>query len=484
MLIYINKYLKTLLFIMIASVSNVHAAERSKIGLVLSGGGARGIAHIGVLKELERQRIPIDYITGTSMGSIIGALYASGHSIAEIEEILAEIDWLDIFADAPPRRNASIRRKFDDDIFQVSRELGFKDGKIKIPSGLIRGQKLQLLLDKLFLHTANTNNFDQLGIPFRAVATDIATGQPVVLGDGSLATAIRASMSVPGAFTTVKHQGYTLVDGGISNNMPVDVARQMGADVVIAVDIGSPLLEDDSLETFLGVTLQMTNMLVRNTTQYQISTLVDKDILIVPQLGTYSSSDFEGAGQTIVKGVEATSNLQERLAPLALSETEMAARSQQRQNKDTLPALISSVSLNNLSSFNDQYILSRISQRLNTELDFDQLELDIGNIYGLGTFESITYDIVAEQEQSELIINVVEKAWGPRYLQFGLRYESQVTNNNELSGVLGYTVTPLNAFNGEWRTILQFGEEPGAISELHQPLARNSSYFLNTNITY
>lgn len=482
--ISLSNYPKLLFFVFLAISSTLYAAERPKVGLVLSGGGARGVAHIGVLKELERQRIPIDFITGTSMGSIVGGLYASGNSVEEIEEILGSIDWLDIFSDAPPRKDASLRRKFDDDLFQINRVLGFKDGKVKIPSGFIRGQKLQLLLDKLFIHTAYTNSFDQLGIPFRAVATDIASGEAVVLSKGSLATAIRASMSVPGAFTTVKHQGHTLVDGGISNNLPVDVAREMGADLIIAVDIGSPLLEGDALETFLGVTLQMTSLLVRNTTQAQIKTLSQDDVLVLPDLGDFSSSDFEGAWETIEKGEEATKQLTQRLEPLTLSTSEMAALLEKRQNKTTPSALISAVSINNQSSYDDDYLLSRISQSGGAGLNFDRLEKEIGEIYGMGTFESVTYDIVKKEQGSELVINVVEKPWGPRYLQFGLSYESQVTRNNELSGVIGYTLTPANTFNGEWRNILRFGEEPGIVSELHQPLARNSSYFLNTVASY
>ena len=219
---------------------------------MLSGGGARGAAHIGVLKELERQRISVDYIAGTSIGAIIGGMYASGMTTEDMEQVLRNTDWDDIFKDHPPRRDSSMRRKFDDRIFQVNKELGIKDGKVKLPSGFIQGQKLQLLLDKLFLPVADIQNFDELSIPFRAVATDITTSEAVVLDRGSLATAIRASMSVPSVFATVRHQGRILVDGGISNNLPVDVVRKMGADVVIAVDIGTPLLKRDQLESAVG----------------------------------------------------------------------------------------------------------------------------------------------------------------------------------------------------------------------------------------
>ena len=478
-----KRLLKLIIFGFVVYSSSIYAAEREKVGLVLSGGGARGIAHIGVLKELERQHIPIDYVTGTSMGAIVGGLYASGRSVNEIEQILQDIDWADIFSDTPPRTDASLRRKFDDDIFQVNKELGLKDGKVQIPSGLMRGQKLQLLLDKLFLHVNHLENFDQFPIPFRAVATDIATGEAIVLSEGSLATAIRASMSVPSIFTTVKHQEHILVDGGLSNNLPVDIAREMGASTIIAVDVGSTLLKEEQLDSVLGVGLQMTTLMVRNTTQAQIKTLTEDDILIVPDLSDFSSSDFELAVETIDSGIEATLAASEQLAQLSVTQNDMQLLSQNRQPVAP-PSLITFIRINNNSNYNDNYLLDRISQPINANLNFDQLEKDIGEIYGLGTFESVTYDIVREDQGSGLILNITEKPWGPRYLQFGLRYESEVGNNNQLSGVIGYTVTPINALNGEWRTILRFGEEPGLATEFHQPLARNSSFFLNANLVY
>ena len=391
--------------------------------------------------------------------------------------------WADIFTDTPPRTDASLRRKFEDDTFQLNRELGLKDGKVQIPSGLIRGQKLQLLLDRLFLHVAHLQNFDQFPIPFRAVATDIATGEAVVLSEGSLATAIRASMSVPSVFTTVKHQEHMLVDGGLSNNLPVDIARELGAKVVIAVDVGSLLLEEDRLNSILGVSLQMTTLLVRNTTKAQIETLVENDILIVPDLGTFSSSNFKAAAQTIDSGIEATVAASDQLARLSVAQNEMEIVSQ-RRHAIAPPSLITYVSINNDSSYSDSYILARINQQIDANLDFDQLERDIGEIYGLGTFESVSYDVVRDAEDNGLIINVTEKPWGPRYLQFGLRYESEFGNSTRLSGLIGYTVTPINSLNGEWRTILRFGEEPGLGTELHQPLTRNSSFYFNANLAY
>lgn len=460
------------------------SAERPKVGLALSGGGARGAAHIGVLRELERQRIPIDYIAGTSIGAIVGALYAAGRSTEEIEQVLVTTDWDDIFKDKPPRRDAAMRRKFDDRVFQINKELGIKEGRVRLPSGFIQGQKLQLLLDRLFLPVADVRNFDQLSVPFRAVATDLATSRAVVLRQGSLSTAVRASMSVPSVFATVKYGGHILVDGGISNNLPVDVVREMGADVVIAVDIGTPLLEQKDLDSAIGVALQLSNILVRRTTEAQIATLSDKDILITPELGRFSSADFKGAGAIVPNGVEAARAQAKRLVQLALPSEDARQRLVRRTEADHAPPVISFIRINNDSPLADDFIRSKLQQELDQPLDFKQLERDIGVIYGLEIFQTVDYAVVEADGETGLVLNTQQKPWGPRYLQFGLRFSSDVSDENNLAFTLGYTVTPLNMWNGEWRTLLQLGEEPGLGTEFNQPLGMGSPYYANLRLFY
>jgi NTE family protein len=264
---------------------DVRTTERPKIGLVLSGGGARGAAHIGVLEVLEEMHIPIDCIVGTSMGSIVGGLYASGMSPAEINEALATIDWEDAFNDNIPREDRSFRRKRDDDLYLIKHKPGIgDDGKIKLPTGFLQGQKIDLIFKELTLPVSDIKNFDQLNIPFRAVATDITTGEMVVFSSGDLAKSMRASMSIPGIFAPMEMDGRLLVDGGVSNNLPVDVARDMGAEIVIVVDISTPLKKREELTSALSITAQLTGILTRRNTEAQIATLSDKDILIVPPL--------------------------------------------------------------------------------------------------------------------------------------------------------------------------------------------------------
>ena len=215
---------------------------RPSVGLVLSGGGARGGAHIGVLKALEELRVPVDYIAGTSIGAVIGGFYVSGMGVADLEQLVESLEWETAFLNVTPRELKSFRRKRDDDSFLVNQKPGLNDGEFELPFGLVQGQVIDMIISRETLRASQVDNFDQLAIPFRAVAGDLVTGEAVVLSSGSLARAIRASMSIPAALSPIEIDGRLLVDGGIAMNLPVEVAREMGADVVIAVDISSELL--------------------------------------------------------------------------------------------------------------------------------------------------------------------------------------------------------------------------------------------------
>lgn len=217
------------------------ASQRPRVGLVLGGGGARGGAHIGVLKELERMRIPVDAIAGTSMGAIVGGLYATGMSAAELESLIGSLDWAGALTDKPDRADLSFRRKQDDAQVPVDFELGLRGASLVLPKGVVQGQKLDLLLRELTLGVSHVHDFDELPIPFRAIASDIEKGEIYVMERGDLARAIRASMSVPAVFTPVRIDGRLLVDGGLVGNLPVDVMQAMGVDIVIAVDVEFPL---------------------------------------------------------------------------------------------------------------------------------------------------------------------------------------------------------------------------------------------------
>ncbi len=322
-------------------------SARPRIGLALAGGGARGGAHIGVLRVLEANRIPIDYIAGTSIGAIIGGLYAMGRTPDEIEQLVGEIDWDDVFKDNIDRQHRSFRRKRDDDLALVHAKPGFNDGKIELPTGLIQGQKIDLLLSRLTLPAAQVKNFDNLGIPFRAVASNIATGEPVVLGSGNLAEVIRASMSIPTILAPIRIDGELLVDGGVSNNLPIDVVRKMGANIVIAVDISTPLKTEEELTSMVAITGQLTGILTRRNAEEQIATLTDDDLLIVPDLGDITTDDFDHIANAVPMGTAAANEHVSRLRTWSLSPAAYAAHLAARPRPAGEPPTIQFVTIEN-----------------------------------------------------------------------------------------------------------------------------------------
>jgi NTE family protein len=236
--------------------------ERPTIALVLSGGGARGASHIGILQVFEELRIPIDYVTGNSMGAIVGGFYAAGYSPDQLEEELTSIDWIDIFRDLPARQYLPFRRKQDTRDFRVGMRLSFDRKGFHFPTALVQAQKLDLMLQRLGMPVWDVRNFDDLPLPFRSVATDIETGEAVILGEGSLHRAIQASMAVPGAFAPVDMGDLLLVDGMVSNNIPIDAALAFEPDIVIAVDIGTPPLTRENIQSVFSVSLQMLSLLM------------------------------------------------------------------------------------------------------------------------------------------------------------------------------------------------------------------------------
>ncbi len=259
--------------------------HRPRIGLVLSGGGARGAAHIGVLEVLDELHIPVDAIAGTSMGAVVGGLYASGLSAKEIAVVASSLNWQDAFHDRPPRTELTFRRKEEDESFLVNFPLGVRDWRFQLPKGLIKGQSLEMMLRRLTLPVATTTSFDNLPTRFRAVATDLATGEPVVMNSGDLASAMRASLSAPGLFVPVERDGRVLVDGGVADNLPIDVARTMDVDILIVVNVGSPLFARDRLGNATAISNQMLSILIRRDATRQLATLTPSDILISPALG-------------------------------------------------------------------------------------------------------------------------------------------------------------------------------------------------------
>ncbi|MGA9030898.1 MAG: patatin-like phospholipase family protein, partial [Sulfuricaulis sp.] len=433
---------------------------------------------------LEELRIPVDYVVGTSMGSIVGGLYASGMSAEEIDREMRAMDWDDLFQDYPSRADRSFRRKSDDYIYAFKAKPGFNDGKVQLPLAYIRGQKFDLALNRLTLPVVNVKDFNRLPIPYRAVAADIETGKAVVLAKGSLSMSIRASMAVPAAFDPVEIDGRLLVDGGIANNVPVNVARDMGAEVLIVVDVGSGLFSRKNITSALDVTGQLGNYLFTLNSEEQLKTLGPKDVLIRPPLGDIGGGSFERVPETFPIGERSAREAIDALRRYSLSPQDYARyRAQHARPRKEAP-VIDSVRIDNHSRVGDAVIAEHISVKPGQPLDVERLEQDIGQIYGLEIFESVRYEVVREDDKNVLVINAKEKSWGPGYLQAGIAASNNFKGDSTFKFGFLYTRTEINALNGEWRLGGQLGDEPAIFADLYQPLDPQSRYFVAGKVGY
>ena len=459
--------------------------DRPRIGLALSGGGARGAAHLGVLKILERENIPIDYIAGTSMGSIVGGMYASGLSPEEIEAQLVAVDWEDVFDDKIDRESRSFRRKSDDRLWLINRKPGFSGRKIKLPPGLVQGQKINNMLTAPTLHVSDIDDFDDLAIPFRAVAADIRTGEKVVLGSGSLAIAIKASMSIPAIMSPVPWGDQMLVDGGIASNLPIETVRAMGADIIIAVDISTPLKGEDVAQSILSITGQLTGFLTRRNTEAEISTLGERDVLLIPDLGDITSAEFDRIDEAVPTGIKAAEENLTALRAFSLNaeayEAHVAARSLPRSELPT----INFVRFENESSLPEEFFLARLEvSQLGQTMDVSRLEKKIDELYGLELFSNISYRLVREDGEHGLEIEVIPKSWGPDYLQFGTEVRSSFNGEGVFNVKASLLKTEMNSWNAEWRTGISIGVEPAFITDFYQPLGLKSRWFVGASALY
>ncbi|WP_217477165.1 patatin-like phospholipase family protein [Stutzerimonas stutzeri] len=455
------------------------ADSQPTTGLVLSGGAARGLAHIGVLKALEEHGVRIDAIAGTSMGAVIGGLYAAGYSVEELEQLANSLDWQQVLSDDPARQDVPFRRKQDDRDFLVKRKLSFRDdGSLGLPLGVIQGQNLALLLERLLVHASDTRDFDQLPIPFRAVATDIANDQKVVFRSGHLPQAIRASMSIPAVFAPVEVNGRLLVDGGMVDNIPMDVAREMGVDRLIVVDIGTPLLPREQLLTVVDVLNQSITMMTRRNSEAQLATLRSEDLLVQPMLAGFGSTDFGRAEQLIDAGYRAANALEGRLQSMRQESGGNLALSLARSAEPRAP-LITAVRIENNSKVGDAVIRQYIRQQVGERLDLQGLQKDMGTLYGLDYFEQVEYRVVHGKEGGNtLVITTREKRSGTDYLRLGINLSDDFRGSSVFNIGASFRKNGINELGAEWLTRLQLGDHQELFSEFYQPLDAGSRWFV------
>ncbi|MEE4382444.1 MAG: patatin-like phospholipase family protein [Pseudomonadales bacterium] len=443
--------------------------NRPTIGLVLGGGGARGSAHIGVIRVLEELNIPVDCVAGTSIGSLIGAMYATGMTADELEEVMLGLDWDDLFVDDTQREDQPFRRKRDDNFALYGPKLGLGADSATIRTGVISGQKLSFVFESLVASRVQIDDFDELPIPYRAVSADIVTGEQVVLDRGDLAVAMRASMSVPGVFAPVPWYGHTLVDGGIVNNVPVDVVRDMGADVLIVVNVGSGLLTSDELDSALAIVAQMTNLLIQNNTDDQLETLGAEDVLISPPLGKdVSSGDFAKSAVGIRIGYAAADGARPTLAKLGVSGADYGAHRRNVAGRVTSAPIIDFVRLDNQSRFADEALLTLLDDvPVGEPLDPASLDQQIRGIYALGFMDLVRYEVIEENGGHGIVVHAGQDPRGTKLLEWGADYFGG-DNSSAVNLRVGYLDTAIDDFGSEARLLAQLGEDPALYGFLYK----------------
>ncbi len=459
------------------------AVSRPRIGLVLGGGGAKGFAHIGVIEELERRQIPIDVISGTSMGAVVGSMYAIGNDASEIKAIARGIDWATVFDDTLKREDLSFRRKREDRGILLDYRLGLQDGKPVLPKGVLGGQKLFATVQELLAPWSTTTDFDALPIPFRAVATNILTGQHVVMGQGNMATAVFASMSIPAAFAPVRRDGLLLVDGSISDNLPVDVARQMGVDVVIVVDVGSqPASSPDEINSALDVFGQMQMLLGWESIRRQRESIAGRDVLIEPDITDFSVTAFNELEMGIARGKDAAAKMGDKLAGLSVSDAQWAAYLAERKARiSPQPIRIASVKIANTSKVETRYIEPLVTVRPGDTLDGPSMSRQVANIFALDEFERVDYDVLAGEGANALTINARGTRGATRYFQFGLALASDFGSESDFDLAVAYTDRDFLGTGAEWRGFARVGSNVLFDANLHKRFGR---FFVEPNVFY
>jgi len=453
---------------------------RPRVGLVLGGGGARGGAHLGVLEVLEEMRIPFDCVAGTSMGALVGGAYVSGLSLEHMKKTIRETDWGGIFDDTAGREELNLRRKQLDDRFLSALEFGATSGGLRYREGAVAGEKLKLFFNQLVRSEFGERRIEELPLPLTLIATDIGNGDRVAMRTGGLASAMRASMSVPGAVAPVVREGRKLVDGGLVDNVPVQEVRdRCGADVVIAINVGSPMLEPEAVQGVVSVVGQMVNLLTEQNVTRSLQSLKPGDIYMRPELGPITAGDFDKQMEAAEVGRKTAQMQVEKLRRLSVPPAEYNAWLDRLRNQPVKSSpRIDEVQVAGTKFTNAENVRDAIRQKEGAPLDAAQLSQDLILLYSAGDLQSVDYSVLAERDKTILRVTPVEKSWGPDYLRFGLNLASDFHDATFNIRAL-YRRTWLNSYGAEWLVGLQLGNEHVLGTEFYQPLERRQRVFVS-----
>ncbi len=453
-------------------------AARPRIGLVLAGGGAKGGAHVGVLKVMEELRVPVDCIAGTSMGALVGAGYASGIPADELEEFVTSIDWKLVVGGLGQRDLQPAEQKRSAVTYSNSLELGIKDGAVKIPGGVVSTLAIEDLLRSYVAKARAQPNFDKLPVPFRAVATDMVTGEMVVFRHGDLATALRASMAIPGAFAPVYIGDQILSDGGLVRNIPVDVARELCAEVVIVVNLVEPAVDPSNLQSATQLLSRSMDVMIVANEKLQLDSLTERDILIDIATGDIGTADFERIPETIPLGEAAARGAAERLSAFAVSDAEYLAWRDRVTEPQEIKAQLAGISYEGLERVSPEYLETRSQLEVGEIVDNEAISAEARRMSALREFESTEYRMEGDPESPTLVWLPKEKRWGPNYLQVDLGLYASGGGDLAFSLYARHRRTWLNRLGAEWRNVLEVGYDSQLKTGFYQPLDFSQTFFI------
>ena len=458
--------------------------KRPRVGLVLSGGGARGGAHLGIIQAFEHHNIPIDAITGTSMGSFVGGLYASGMSSSEIERELTTLDWTKVITFDYDRKEIPFRRKHLQRAFPGNAKVGVnQDDEVVLGTGLFKRQNMLSYLKKKTYGVSNLKSFDDLRIPFRSVASRLEDGETVVLRDGDLAESIYASIAIPGGFDPITINGDVLVDGGVADNLPLDVMREeMDVDYIVVVDISTPYDEHAKFDNYIAVMGQLVNILMRKNVEDTIKSMEGKDneTLIIPDLTGYEPLDADKYPEIIAIGLaKGESVYNSDLSHLSLYEADYYEYLANRPNpkKYEFP-VIDKIELENGTYLNDEAILSLVHANVGEKLDNEQLDRDVEDIYNLMIFDDVTYKVVQKDGLNVLLLTTTPSWDVNGQIKFAIGFEDNFDGHSDYFVKMEYIEFGLNSYGGEWRTRVSFGMENLILTEWYQPINALGNFYV------
>ncbi len=460
-------------------VAGATPKKRPTLGLVLQGGGALGLAHVGVITWLEEHHIPVNYVAGTSMGGLVGGVYATGRNAAEVREVVNGIKWDQVMSGQTPFDDLSFRRKEDHREYPNSLEFGLRKG-VQFPEGFNSGQQVSLILDQVALPYSEIKSFNDLPIPFACVATNLVTGKPQVFRSGSLSLALRSTMSLPGIFTPVRTKDAIYADGGLLENIPVDVAKQMGAGLTLGVHLDeAPLAPDSNLSSFAVLGRSISVMISAN----ELRSMQDVDLLISVPLQKYGSLDFNKSDEIIKAGYDAAAAKSQILSTLAVDDAtwnqylaERAAR------RITTPPIPEFVAVDGVNGHLSQRVEKQMAGAIGKPVDYNQLDEEIMHLKGIGRFSTLSYEMTERNGQQGLLVKTEENTYGPPIVRPLILVDGSSLNNVTFNLGARFTFLDIGGFRSEWRTDIILFSQYGIRSEYYHPFTPLTHWFVAPRI--